>query len=261
VALRAVAIATLAFIVAWLLTAATDEGGVAWSERAARALPLAPACAALGTALALGRGRARGEALALEALGRAPWQRTAAAALGGAATALVAAALLGTSPTGARAFYPALRRGAAWRFDAEHSAFVDTVQGLVVQSDGTLDVQSSAEEGAPSLPRGGRAAAAVATASAGIAFALIAARLSSKKPARPVSGGGVGGSVVAPPIVTRSSRLATTLAVGTMVVSSIVLFQAAAASLVPAVIAPLPAIVLLAWAAWRYVHDADAIRR
>ena len=45
---RSAVVAGLALGLAWLVTAATDEGGVSWGERAGRTLPLAPACAAIG---------------------------------------------------------------------------------------------------------------------------------------------------------------------------------------------------------------------
>src|SRR4051794_23815483 len=94
---RAFALAGLALAIAWLLTAATDEGGVPWGVRAGRTLPVAPACAALGAWIALLPARARGEVRALEALGRAPWQSGIAAGLGGAALAVCAAAAMGAS--------------------------------------------------------------------------------------------------------------------------------------------------------------------
>ena len=79
----AIALATLG--IAFVVTAASDEGGIAWGERAGRALPIAPVCAAVGAWLALAPGRARGEDVALAALGRSPWERHAAAIVGGAA--------------------------------------------------------------------------------------------------------------------------------------------------------------------------------
>ncbi|MDP9150349.1 MAG: hypothetical protein M3O36_10470, partial [Myxococcota bacterium] len=62
---RSAVAAALAFLVTWLVTAATDEGGVSWAERAGRAAPLAPVCAAAGVWLVLAPVRSRGEALAL----------------------------------------------------------------------------------------------------------------------------------------------------------------------------------------------------
>src|SRR5258706_6393188 len=80
---RAAIVAMLALVLAWLVTAATDEGGVAWGERAGRTLPLTPFCAAIGAWGALAAVRSRGEALALEALGRPPAEVAMAPVAGG----------------------------------------------------------------------------------------------------------------------------------------------------------------------------------
>src|SRR6516225_7575407 len=79
--LRAAVVAVAALALAWLVTAATDEGGISWGERAGRALPLTPGCAAIGVWAALAPSVARGEVRALEALGRSPAQIGAAAVL------------------------------------------------------------------------------------------------------------------------------------------------------------------------------------
>src|ERR1700722_19834927 len=81
---RAALAATLALGLSWLVTAATDEGSVAWGERAGRTLPLAPLCAAVGAWVALAPVMARGETVALGALGRSRAQIAAAAVVGGA---------------------------------------------------------------------------------------------------------------------------------------------------------------------------------
>src|SRR4051812_15382144 len=123
IATRAAMIATAALLATWFVTAATDEGGLSWGMRAGRALPLAPACAAIGTWLALAPGPARGEARTLEALGRSPLQRAAAAVAGGAAIALVAAvAIVAVRRVDVEGFYPRLARSVTYRF--EGGAFV-----------------------------------------------------------------------------------------------------------------------------------------
>src|SRR5579871_4525753 len=94
--LRAAGMAVAALALGWVLTAATDEGGVSWGERAGRTLPLTPLCAAVGAWGALAPVRARGEALALEALGRTRAQIAGAAVAGSAAVALVAALAMAT---------------------------------------------------------------------------------------------------------------------------------------------------------------------
>src|SRR5258708_37602419 len=69
---RAAAMALIVFAVALLVTGATDEGGVPWLGRAARTLPLAPLCSALGVWAALAPVVVRGDAVALPSLGRPP---------------------------------------------------------------------------------------------------------------------------------------------------------------------------------------------
>src|SRR5512140_3180271 len=83
---RAFGVGALMVALAWLVTAATDEGNVAWAARLGRALPTTPICAAIAIAPARGRGELR----ALAALGRSPWQNARAAALGGAMVAAIA---------------------------------------------------------------------------------------------------------------------------------------------------------------------------
>jgi hypothetical protein len=230
---RAVVVAAIALGLAWLVTAATDEGGIAWRERAGRTLPLTPLCAAVGAWVALAPVRARGEALALEALGRSPAQIAAAAAVGGALVALVAAMLLGA---GGRAvdvagFFPTATHAAAWTWDG--AGFVDRVQGLRVGTDGAPQ-RFVVEAGTvlTGVPPFGRAAAAVATALAGLALPLLVAHAS----------------------VVRARPLPVALAAGAALAASVVLFQAAAARLVPAWLGVLPPLVLLAVAVrrWRY---------
>jgi hypothetical protein len=230
---RAAAIAAMAFVVAWLVTAATDEGGVAWGVRAGRALPLAPACAAIGTWLALASPRARGEDRALAALGRSPWQRAAAAVGGGAAIALVASTVIAGVPrVDVTGFYPRVERELRWRFDA----------GTFASDDGTWSI---APDGAPThadpppapagsaadssaIPRRGRGAAALATALAGIALPMLIAR-------------------------TRRRTLPfAAIALGATSFLTILAFQAAAGARIPAFGVTLPPFVLLVLAAASY---------
>ena len=83
-------IAALALGLVAVVTAASDEGGLAWGVRAGSTLPLAPVCSAIGAWLALAPARARGDDRALAAIGRSPWEREAAAIAGGAVIALFA---------------------------------------------------------------------------------------------------------------------------------------------------------------------------
>lgn len=235
---RAALVAALAVALAWLVTAATDEGGVAWRERAGRTLPLTPLCAAVGAWVSLAPVRSRGEALALEALGRSPAQIALAAVLGGALVALVAAVLLGA---GGRAvdvegFFPAATHGGTWLWDAAGGAFVDRAQGLRVGADGAaVRVAAEAAGTLGGVPSGGRASAAVATALAGIALPLLVGHAAFGR--------------------ARVGRL--TLAAGAALAATVIAFQAAAARQLPAWVGAAPTLLLLAFAVRRYRAGAE----
>jgi hypothetical protein len=242
---RAAVAAGLAFGLALLLTAATDEGGVPWGERVARTLALCPGCAAIGVWAALGPARARGETVALAALGRSTAQVTGAAVAGGAGLALLAALAVGGSVVSVAAFYP--RAGGAEVWTWEGRAFVDRGRGLEVGRDGTpwAVARTPGVEMTPVVPPYGRLAAALSVALAGTAFAMLVAHAlltPRRNPARVVSGGWLG----------RGGWEVVLGASGACVAASLVLFQAAAARLVPAIWGAAPAMGLLALAAWRY---------
>jgi hypothetical protein len=250
VLVRAALVAGLALGLAWLVTAATDEGGISWGERAGRTLPLTPACAAVGAWAALAPVRARGEALALAALGRSRMQVAAAAVAGGALVALVAAVAIDAAPSvDVAAFFPRAARASAWMWDGD--GFVDRAQGLRVTAEGTpLPVAAPAGAAASSIPVLGRASAAIATAVAGLALPLVVAHalLARMAPgARPASGGRA-------PQDRRNARddaIAAFISGGCLA-ASLVLFQAAAARHVPALLGAAPTIALLAFAIGRY---------
>lgn len=223
---------------AWLVTAATDEGGVSWGERAGRTLPLTPLCAAVGTWVALAPARSRGEARALASLGRSRVGVGGAAVAGAAAIALAAALLLGVvRSVDLTGFYPTATHASAWSFEA--GSFVEAARGLRVTADGTPErvaalVGAAATSG---LPRFARLAAAATTAIAGLALPLLLAHalLGRAQDAR---------------FDRTDARVAGGAALG--VAASIVLFQAAAARALPSMVAPLPALALLAFAVGRY---------
>ena len=229
IAVRAAAIATAALLVSWFVTAATDEGGITWGIRAGRALPLAPACAAIGTWLALAPGRARGEARTLEALGRSPLQRAAAAVFGGAAIALAASiAIVAIHRVDVEGFYPRLARDVTYRFEA--GAFVSD-EGFRIDRDGAPSRIAPAAPHAPPapLPAHAREAAALATALAGLALPLLVAQLR------------------------RRTFGATMLAIALVAAATITGFQAAATGKVAVLAASLPPFVLLAVAFASYL--------
>ena len=234
---RAVGAAAAALVIAWLVTAATDEGGVPWGERAGRTLPLAPLCAAIGASAALAPVRWRREAGALAALGRSRVEVAAGAVAGGAAVAAAAALVIGLARhVDVAGFYPTATHGSAWRWDG--SAFVDAVRGLRVAADGApRQVPVVAGASMTSLPSHARAAAAVTTAIAGLALPLLLAHaLLSGAPERRFD---------------RRDAAVSAAAIAS-VAFSVVLFQAAAAHQLPAIAAAVPALALLALAVQRY---------
>lgn len=233
---RAAYVAALALALSWLLTAATDEGGVAWGERVGRTLPLTPLCSAVGVWAAIAPIKARGEARALEALGRTKAQVGAAAAAGGACISIAAALSVGVLPAvSVTGFYPTARLSSPWQWDG--TAFVDPVARLRVTEDGTpvfLPTAQSHSEQSP-IPRE-RMAAALATAMTGIATALLLAQaLLATDATRSVSRRP--GS--------RRTAASALVATGISAAAALILFQAAAVRRVPALLGDVPPLMLL----------------
>lgn len=227
---RAVLAAALALTLAWLVTAATDEGGVAWGERAGRTLPLTPLCAAVGAWIALAPVRSRGDVLALQALGRSPAQIAAGAVAGGALVAVVAAVALGAlRGVDVAGFFPTATHGSAWSWSA--GVFVDAAHGLRVGADGApASMAPGLGATFAGIPPYGRASACAVTALSGLALPLLLARsFLARTPALPV-------------VIASASAIA----------ASVVVFQAAAAHRVPAALGVVPALMLLAFAVRRY---------
>jgi len=244
VSARAAVLAVLALGLGCLLTAATDEGNVRWGERAGRTVPLAPLCAAIGVWGALAPVRARGEARALQALGRTRGQVGAAAVSGGAAVAVVAALLVAALGTVSLAgFFPTATHARAWHWEEGGGegggAFVDRVHGVRVGAD-AVPVRLPASEilsssASTSTPPHGRITAALVTALTGVALAMLLAQGLLAAPRR------------------RATRMLPPGAVALVVVAvaataTIVLFQAAAARLLPSLVAVAPAAALTCFA-------------
>jgi len=218
------------FGLAWLVTAATDEGGVSWGERAGRTLPLTPFCATAGAWVALAPALSRGEALALAALGRSRAQIVAAAVAGSALVALAASVALGLArAVDVAGFFPTATHASAWSWSG--AAFVDPLHGLRVAADGApVRTASDAGRAYAGIPSWGRGAAAVVTALAGLALPLLLAHA----------------------VLERSRVLPVVLATGVTLAASVLLFQAAAAGHLHAALGTLPAAALLAFAVRRY---------
>jgi hypothetical protein len=239
---RAALSSALVLGIVLLVTATTDEGGIAWTERVSRTLPLAPACAAVGAWATLGPARARGETLALQALGRSPGEVAAAAALGAALVALVAGAALAWTPAvDVGAFFPRAVRASTWVWN--QGGFEDRARGLRIGADGApLLVSWSGVPPSAAVPAYGRAAAGLAIAMAGLALPLLVAHAI-------LVGGDRGGA--------RGGRewrrnLAGAVRAGCALTLAVVIFQAAAAERLPALTGVLPSVALLADALWRY---------
>jgi len=245
VALRALVLGAIAFLVAWLVTATTDEGGIAWGVRAGRTLPIAPVCAAIATAIVIAQARARGEVRALEALGRSPAENAIAAVAGGAATAVVAALVMAASAkVDVDGFFPVARHGVTYAF--VEGGFVDRASGWRIEADGAIarvDADPSASASA-SLPRHARNAAALSTGLSGIALPLLAAHLLLT---RPLAASGARRARFG-----RGSPLRAFAVVAAAAVASILSFHAAAVGRIPALVASLPMALLLAAALFRY---------
>jgi hypothetical protein len=177
-AARAFGLATVAFAIAWLVTAVTDEGGVSWAARAGRALPAMPLCAAFGTWSTLASRRGRGERLALETLGRSPQFNALGAVLGGVVlSALAGIALLASPRIDAGGFFPAMPQADELIFDA--GTFIDVERGLRIEGDGSY-TRIDKEQFSPkaradrTAPPGGRTAAATVIVVAAAALSLLA---------------------------------------------------------------------------------------
>jgi hypothetical protein len=225
--------------VACLVTAATDEGGVAWAERVARTLPLTPACAALGVWASLAPVYARGEGRALQALGQSPARVAAAAIVGAALVPFAAAVAMALLPAiDVAGFYPTAVRADVWHWQA--GAFVNPAAGMRVTAEGVPERLATLETVATHLggiPAGGRLAAAIATALAGTALPMLVGHgvlLRADRTWRARHG--------------REDAVAAAVAIA----SSILLFQAAAARYCPALVGALPPLALLLWAIRRY---------
>jgi hypothetical protein len=240
--------------VAVLVTAATDEGGVAWGARVARTLPVVPACGAIATWLVLGTARGRGEVRALEALGRAPWQNARGAVLGAALVAAIVAGAIGATRLDVRGFFPEAPRAAAMRFDG--AAFHDPTERWIVPLDGIPRIETGASSpAAPSPERplsvpartratwadAERPVAALVTLIAGLALPLAAARgsLGRRRRGRLLSAAWV-------------RAIAATAATG---LAEILFLHLAAAHRGPAWLALLPPAALLGALVLRYTRD------
>lgn len=226
-ALSTGALTALAFVVALLLGAATDEGSVAWSERFVRALPVIPLCSALAVILSLRTTQRRGELLALESLGLPPWRAAVPIVIGAAIPAvLIIVAALVPRRADVHSFFPRVDiEGLVWDGDR----FVDLSRGVQVLADGSLvRVAKTESEATSALPWAAKLSVGIALAAAAIAIPM---HVAGSFPDR---------------------RLRASVIVAVAVAPTIVLFQLAAQSIVPALVCAIPAALLLAAAPFCY---------
>lgn len=229
---RALGATIIGIVVVWLVTAASDEGQLTVGVRAGRTLPLAPLCSAVGAALALGTARVRDETRALEALGRSPGQTARAAAFGAALPSILIGLAIGTSSiVDVSGFYPRAPRGDTFVY--VDGAFASPTLGVRVAGDGEpRPIEGTGPTADESLPRHARGAASAATAMAGVALALVAARAILRVSLQHRRG-------------RRRRRTIAAVQVFVCALLTLVAFQAAAARVAPASLAMLPPALLL----------------
>ena len=222
--------------VAVVLTAATDEGGVAWGERVARVVPIIPVCAAVAAALALAGPRQRGEGRALEALGRSPFATAAAAAIGAGAMGALAAVLIVVEPRiPVGVFFPTAHTQAAFTYDRG----VFTTARFRVLSDGSIDLAAATPDGGPlaSGLAGQRGLAALVTAVGSAGFVLTVA------------------------LIRRAVLLRAVGLLAVTAVASAACLQGVAAGRLPSAAVPVPSTLLFLAAVWVIVRQTWQARQ
>lgn len=161
-AASALAIALMLSAALLLISAATDEGGVAWATRASRIVPLLPVPAAGAHALTLYRAARRGETRALEAVGVEPFSWQIWVALAALVPAFLGALTLALGTDDAGLFPVAsAAKACTVSVDARHHAFfLCTQAGLRVQG-ASIELLPAVAERAAAAPRGLAAMATV----------------------------------------------------------------------------------------------------
>lgn len=150
VAQRAFGATALLVVISIIVTAASDEGGVAWRERITRSVPAWPLACAGGVAIVIARARRRGETRALESLGATPRRIRRPATMGGVFGVLAALGVAAAMAVPLGSLYP--QPPADLGLEPEGDAFVSVAAGRRVEADGTVvDLDPKARGGtAPS---------------------------------------------------------------------------------------------------------------
>jgi hypothetical protein len=231
----------LAFAFALLVTAATDEGGVAWAVRIARSLGALPACAGFAAWIGLRNRRGRGELRALATLGHGATRAGLPAVAGACLVATVLTAAVTAAPSfDVDTFFPVMAHGQApphAHVEWQGSAFVDTERGVRILPNGSIERTtapgSGSDAGAAKPGRAGaRATIAIVSLLMSASLALFFARAGVRDRAA----------------VRRRDLAAMATAAG----ATIVLFHFAAIGRAPLAASVFPAIALSAFAVRRY---------
>ena len=219
------------FLVAFAVSAVTDEGGVPFAARLGRALPLVPVSAALATLVVLLGARRRGEEGALAALGLAPAALSLVCALAATTLPAVAAAAITAGRVDVGGFFPSPPTAPTFRDTGD--TFVSEELGVGVKRDGELAPSGVPAKGPAehTLPPHAHGAAAATTLLAGFALALSTARGRS------------------------SAGLGAVLPAGITLVATLVMFQLASAGKIGAPLATLPALALLLFEVLAYRRE------
>jgi hypothetical protein len=168
-AARAAAVSGLAWLVAAVVVAATDEGQ-GWAPRAGLVAALAPIAGGIGAWTALGVAALRGEVRALAALGVPPARVSIGAACGGAAPALIGALLVAMPFVDLGALFPRPISSEGWERDG--ADLVARASGLRASPGGKLAFENIRSGFSLEAFRPSREAVAVALVAAAIALPL-----------------------------------------------------------------------------------------
>lgn len=115
---------------------ATDEVGSTPRMRLARLIAIVPGLIALGEGIVLAQCRARGELVALSALGASPWRIGRGARIAGWALGAIGVLLLLSPLTDPAPLFPAVVRSTPWI--PTLGALADPATGVRVVSDGSI---------------------------------------------------------------------------------------------------------------------------
>jgi hypothetical protein len=160
-ALRTVALGGVLGAMAVGVVVATDEPGSTLGMRAARLAALLPGLAVVAESIALGQCRARGEVLALAALGASPRRIALGAMIAGWALAALAIGLLLSPLSDPRSLFPSVAHSNAWL--STGTALHDPLSGVSVLPSGALSLgEATAAPLGAATPSRGSALACIA---------------------------------------------------------------------------------------------------